>query len=316
MRLLLVKTSSLGDVIHNLPVVTDIARAFPGAVIDWVVEEAFAEIPRLHPAVRRVIPVAVRRWRSHLLSASTWRQMRAFRYEVRSEDYDVVLDTQGLLKSALIAWQAHGRRCGHAADSAREPVAARFYDARFSIPGNLHAVERNRQLASAALNFDVGGAPDYGISATPLCADWLPAEPLAVLLTATSREDKLWPEERWIALGRHLAECGFRCVFPAGSDAERERASRIARQIPGAVPAPPLSIKALAGLLAASRIAIGVDTGLIHLAAALGIPSVAIFCASTPELTGLLATSPHANLGRSGHPPAAEDVIAAIEALP
>jgi heptosyltransferase I len=311
MHVLLVKTSSLGDVIHNLPVATDIARAFPGAVIDWVVEEAFADIPRLHPAVRHVIPVAVRRWRKQLLAARTWDGLREFRRVVRGEPYDAVIDTQGLLKSALIAWQARGKRFGYAAGSAREPVAARFYDRRFDVPKSLHAVERNRLLAAAALGYalpepDANG-PDYGLEVT---RD--PRGNSAVLLTATSRADKLWPEERWIALGKRLTSIGLECRLPAGSAAERERAARIAGQIPGASVVPPSSLMELARLLASARVAVGVDTGLIHLATALGCPSIALFCASEPALTGVHGGTTAINLGHRGAAPDTETVIAAV----
>ena len=145
---LLVKTSSLGDVIHNLPVASDLHRHFPHIAIDWVVEESFADIARLHPAVRNVIPVALRRWRKQLFKADTRLQWRAFRQALGRRHYDVILDTQGLVKSALIGWIARGNRCGYAADAAREPLAARFYNRSFAIPRNLHAVARNRWLAA------------------------------------------------------------------------------------------------------------------------------------------------------------------------
>ena len=149
MRILLVKTSSLGDVIHNLPVAADLARQFPGAEIDWCVEEAFADIPQLSPAVRGVIPVAIRRWRKSLLSAGTWREIKELRARLRAEAYDTVLDTQGLIKSALVARQAPGQRLGYNADSAREPLAARFYDKTFPVARQLHAVERQAMLQPA-----------------------------------------------------------------------------------------------------------------------------------------------------------------------
>ncbi len=200
MRILLVKTSSLGDVIHNLPVLTDIRRRWPDATVDWCVEENFAAIPRLHPGLHRVLPVAVRRWRKHLLQAGTWREIAAFRAVARATAYDLVLDTQGLVKSALLARQAAGPRVGYDAGSAREPLAARSYDRCFAVSRELHAVVRNRQLAAQALGYVLDDALDYGIAAPPLAADWLPASPYAVLLTATSRDDKLWPESHWIAL--------------------------------------------------------------------------------------------------------------------
>lgn len=315
MQILLVKTSSLGDVVHNLPVASDIRARHPDARIDWVVEESFAAIPRLHPAVRRVIPVAVRRWRHALFSADTWREMAAFRQELQRQDYDLVLDTQGLLKSAIMARLARGRRAGHAAEGAREPLAARFYDAAYAIPKNLHAVERNRRLADAALGGGSGLPLDYGIHAEPLVAPWLPAAPYCVLLTATSRTDKLWPEDDWLRLAASLNARGLGCILPAGSAAERARAGRLAAQIAAAVAAPPLALDAMAQLLAGARLVVGVDTGLSHLAAALGRPTLAIFCGSSPELTGVHAGATAINLGAAGTPPAAADVMAAVSAL-
>ncbi|MEW5890219.1 MAG: lipopolysaccharide heptosyltransferase I [Pseudomonadota bacterium] len=309
MHILLIKTSSLGDVVHNLPVASDIRTRFPEARIDWVVEEAFVGIARLHPAVDRVIPVALRRWRQALLAGQTRGEMGAFRRALQARAYDLVLDTQGLLKSALIARLARGRRCGYCAEAAREPLAARFYDACFAIPRNLHAVERNRWLAAAALDYAPDLPLDYGVRAQALQAGWLPPAPYAVLLSATSRADKLWPEGDWLALGAALAARGLTCVLPAGSPPERQRAARLATDIPGAVAAPPLDIPGLAGLLAGAAAVIGVDTGLTHLAVALGRPTVALFCASDPELTGVYGGAQARNLGRHGQPPRPEEVM-------
>lgn len=317
MDILLVKTSSLGDVIHNLPVVSDIRRALPDANIDWVVEENFAEIPRLHPAVRRSLPVAVRRWRKSLLTPATWREWRAFRRTARADIYAAVLDTQGLLKSALIASQARGPKLGLAAAAVREPLAARFYDRCFSVPRQQHAVTRNRQLAAAALGYTLDDLPlDYGIAAPPLAAPWLPGNDYAVLLTATSRADKEWPEEHWQALGSALIATGLRCVLPGGSVTERARASRLAHSLGRAVAAPALNLTELAGLMAGARLVVGVDTGLVHLATALGRPTLALYCASDPTLTGVLGNAPCGNLGGPGTPPgAAETVAAALRLL-
>ncbi len=309
MRILLVKTSSLGDVIHNLPVLTDIRRRWPDATVDWCVEENFAAIPRLHPGLHRVLPVAVRRWRKHLLQAGTWREIAAFRAVARATAYDLVLDTQGLVKSALLARQAAGPRVGYDAGSAREPLAARSYDRCFAVSRELHAVVRNRQLAAQALGYVLDDALDYGIAAPPLAADWLPASPYAVLLTATSRDDKLWPESHWIALAKALAAQGVTAVLPAGSAPERQRAARIAAAIPGAVAAPALSIEALAGVLAGAQAVVGVDTGLTHLAVALAVPTVAIFTATDPGLTGVLGSGFHRNLGGKARCPAVADVL-------
>ncbi len=313
--ILLVKTSSLGDVVHNLPVASDIRARFPQARIDWVVEEGFADIPRLHPAVGRVIPVAVRRWRRNLLSAATWRELRAFRAAVHTESYDLVLDTQGLIKSGLMARLAQGRRAGYAAEVAREPLAARCYDDTYVIPKNLHAVERNRWLAAAALGVEQDLPLDYGIAAAPLAASWLPAAPYCVLLTASSRADKLWPEGDWLALAAALNARGLACVLPGGSAEERERAARLASGMANAVAAPPMAIAALTQLLAGARIVVGVDTGLSHIAAALGRLTLCLFSGSRPELTGVYAGATAVNLGAAGAPPTADETIAAAMEL-
>lgn len=313
MRILLVKTSSLGDVIHNLPVATDLVRRLSGVTLDWVAEEVFAELPRLHPSVRRVFPVAVRRWRKHLLSGGTWAEMRTFKREIGKEAYDTVLDTQGLLKSGLISAQARlvpgGSRCGFGRASAREAIASRFYDQCFDVTRELHAVERNRRLAAAAFGYTIDDLPlDYGIAAEPLRANWLPNREYAVLLTATSREDKLWPEPDWRGLGSALIAAGLACVLPAGSEPERQRAARLAAGLGRAAAAPPLGLADMAGLLAGARLVVGVDTGLVHLAAALGRPTVGIYCASDPALTGVLAGPLAVNLGGPGRPPSAAAV--------
>lgn len=323
MRILLIKTSSLGDVIHNLPVVADIRSRFPAAAIDWAVEEALVEIPRLHPGVRRVLPVAWRRWRRSMLAQDSWRALRSMRAALREEPYDFVIDSQGLLKSALLARMARGRRCGYDAASAREPLAAAFYDATFAVPTDRHAVERNRCLVARALGCEIATPPDYGIAfarphggtagATPAAAS---AAEYAVLLTATSRDDKLWPEARWQAVGRALRDRGLVCRLAGGTPSERERAARIAAGIPDAVALPALGLRELAGQLTGAKLVIGVDTGLAHLAAALGRPTIALFCASDPGLTGVMAATPMtANLGGRDAPPEVADVVAAADAL-
>lgn len=314
MRILIVKTSSLGDVIHNLPVVSDIHRHLPNASVDWCVEENFAAIPRLHPGVDRIVPVAVRRWRKHPFQAATWREIGAFRRALRAERYDLVLDTQGLLKSALIARRASGPLAGYAADSVREPLAARLYDRHFHVGRELHAVTRNRQLAAAALGYAADGLPDYGIKVAAGGFDGLPATPYVVFLTATSRDDKLWPEANWLALGKGLQARGLRAVLPGGSARELARAARLAAGIPGALAAPPLSIPQLAALLAGARAAVGVDTGLTHLAVALDVPTVALYTATDPGLTGVLGAGFHRNLGGKACIPPPSAVLAELQA--
>jgi len=314
MRILIVKTSSLGDVIHNLPVISDLKKQFPQAEIDWCVEDSFAAIPRLHPGVDRVIPVAIRRWRKRLLKAQTWQEISQFRAAVQATAYDLVLDTQGLVKSAILARRARGPLAGYAADSAREPLASSLYARRYSVARDLHAVVRNRQLAAAAFGYTADAAPDYGIAAAPAAFEWLPAKPYVVFLTATSRDDKLWPESHWLDLGRRLQEQGFGIVLPAGNPVERARAIRLAEGIPGAVAAPPLGIAELASVLAGARAAVGVDTGLTHLAVALKVPTIALYTATDPGLTGVLGVGFHRNLGGKDQTPTVDAVLGELQA--
>ena len=302
-RILFVKTSSLGDVVHNCPAVSDAARAIPGAEIDWVVEEPFAGIAAMHAAVRRVIPVAVRRWRRSAWRPSVWREIGDFRRAVGERRYDAVIDTPSLLKSALIARCASGPRHGLDRASAREPLAARFYDFAHAVPRALHAVERNRRLAAAALGY-APGEIDYGLRPPGAAAGG--AKPYVVLLTMTSRADKLWPEASWIALGRALA---LPAVLPWGSEAERRRAERIAQALPAARVPPRLPLDELARLFAGARAVAGVDTGLTHLAAALGARTVGIYCGSDPALTGIHGAPRSSNLGGPGRPPGAAEVL-------
>jgi heptosyltransferase I len=315
MRILLVKTSSLGDVVHNLPVATDIQTHIPEARIEWAVEESFADIPRLHPAVAAVVPVAPRRWRKSLLHATTRREIGALRARLRQAAYDFVIDTQGLLKSALIARMAPGWRVGLDWASSREPLRV-LYDRTYRIPWGQHAVQRNRQLAALALGYTPALAADYGIrtpvlSPAPQWAGQLEEKPYAVLLHATSAADKLWPEHQWVKLGDHLNHCGLLSVVPWGSESERLRSEHIASVLRLAYVPPRLDLKAIAWLLGNARVAFGVDTGLSHLAAALGTPTVGIYCATDPAATGLFGTARARNVGTTGKPPSLSEAIAA-----
>ena len=302
-RILFIKTSSLGDVVHNCPAVSDAARALPGAQIDWLVEEPFAGIARMHHAVHRVIPVAVRRWRVALWKPSVWAEVDAWRRALRAERYDAVVDTQSLLKSALLGVAAPGTRHGMDRASAREPMAAVFYSVRHFVPRSLHAVERNRRLAGLALGYAPRDPLDYGLQAPAAKKSGY-----VVLLTMTSRDDKLWPEARWIELGRAL---GVPTVLPWGSEPERARAERIASAIKGKVPER-MRLEDLARLFAGARCVAGLDTGLTHLAAALGVPTVGIYCGSDPALTGLYGGAHAKNVGAAGRPPEVAEVLRLI----
>jgi len=312
-NIVLIKTSSLGDVLHNLPVVSDIRRHFPDVQLDWVVEESFAALPKLHPGINRVIPVAVRRWRK-----SWWQSRDEIRTACRtlsSNNYDLALDTQGLLKSALITRCTHATRCGFDWNSAREPMASLFYDRTYHVAKNQHAVQRNRQLAGQALGYTPQGAPDYGIRAPELLLPWLPTGPYVVLLHATSRDDKLWEEQNWIALGKQLHQAGIRSVLPWGSEQEKVRSERLSLAIPDAINAPRLNLNEAAAMLGRARAVVGVDTGLSHLAAALDVPTIGVYTATDPGLTGLYAGARAINLGGKGLQPAVADVRAALKQM-
>ena len=314
-KVLLVKTSSMGDVIHNLPVVSDIHAHLVDAQIDWVVEEAFAGIPGLHPGVNSVIPVAIRRWRKTFFTAQTVSEMRVFRKRLRQQRYDIVLDTQGLIKSGFITRLAHGLRCGYAWDSAREPAASLFYNKTFHVAKLLHAVERNRALAAQVFAYRPEQEIRYGIQLPALSLPWLPAQPYAVLMHATSRAAKEWPEANWIALGQHFNRNGLACVLPWGSDQEVQRSHRLAQQISAALVPSRLSFIEMATMLKGARIVVGVDTGITHLAAACGTPVVAIYGASDPALTGVYTSGPAINLGGAGAAPELTAVLAACDSL-
>lgn len=313
-NILLIKTSSMGDVLHNLPVVSDICQHLPNANIDWVAEESFAALPTLHPGIRNVIPIAIRRWRKSWWSSRT--EIRTTCNNLRNSHYDFALDTQGLFKSALITRCANSPRCGYNWSSAREPLASLFYDRTFSVSKDLHAVERNRQLAGLALGYTPTGVPDYGIQSPSINLPWLsPASPYVVLLHATSRDDKLWDETNWITLGRQLASDGFELVLPWGSPKEKSRSERLTAAIPKAISPPRLSLIEAAALLGNARAVIGVDTGLSHLAAALNIPTIGIYTATDPGLTGLYAGERAINLGGKHLSPSVDEVLQTLAHL-
>jgi len=295
--ILLVKTSSLGDVVHMLPAVGDAMRCWPALGVDWVVEEGCSAIPSWHPHVQQVLPVALRRWRRNLGRRSTWQEIRALRSQFRRQDYAAVIDAQGLYKSALLASWARGQRWGYDRQSAREPLVAWVYHHTVRVSWDLHAIERNRRLLAAALNYRHEGLPlDYGLIAmrTQLpCPSDLP-QPYVVGLHGTSRPQKEWPLSHWLQLGHWLDGQGVSLLLPWGSCAERKRAEHIASTAAGVHVLPRLDLNALAALLVHALAVIGVDTGLMHVAAALGCPGLAFYCASDPRRTGAKSVAPGA----------------------
>lgn len=310
MKILIVKTSSLGDVIHCLPVINDILASFPNAQIDWVVEESFADIPRLHPAIHQIYTVALRRWRKHLFSVQTWSEIKQFKQLIAKNNYDAVIDTQGLLKSALITKLTNGIKHGYDKQSIREPIACYFYDKKYSISYQQHAVTRNRVLAALSIGYaPPSGAPDYGIQAK-LNTSNIPNKPYIVALHGTSRDSKLWPTEHWVKLGIALNQMQINIALPWSSPAELARAELIATTLSNAFVLPKLSIAELSNIISQAKAAIGVDTGLSHLAAALNVPTIAIYTDTNPALTGVMGSKAQVvNLGNIDEIPTVDNVL-------
>jgi heptosyltransferase-1 len=286
LKILIIKTSSLGDVIHTFPAVTDAANAIPGVRFDWVVEEAFQEVPGWHPAVERVIPVAVRRWRKGWLAARRSGEIAAFRKQLAEESYDLIIDAQGLIKSALIARMAQGERAGLDRHSAREPLAAVGYQRKISVARKMHAIERVRSLFAQALNYSLpDGAPDYGIDLSPASES---EPPYLLFLHGTTWTTKLWPEQYWKELAQLADSAGYEVRLPWGSETERERAEWIASVVPAARQLPRLGLSQLKDQLSGAAGVVGVDSGLAHLAAALSRPAVTLYGPTRTDLTGAL----------------------------
>ncbi|WP_315249802.1 lipopolysaccharide heptosyltransferase I [Pseudomonas fragi] len=286
MRVLLVKTSSLGDVIHALPALTDAARAIPGITFDWVVEEGFAEIPTWHPAVGKVIPVAIRRWRKNIWQTLKSGEWSRFKQSLRSEKYDLVIDAQGLVKSAWLTRYVKAPVAGLDKDSAREPLASRFYQRRLAVARGQHAVERLRQLFAVALGYDLPkGLGDYGLDVERLVE--LPrTKPFVLFLHGTTWDTKHWPEVYWRDLAQRMGHLGVEVRLPWGNPAEKARAERIANGLNNAVVLPKLNLAGVAKVLASASACVAVDTGLGHLAAALDVPTISLFGPTNPGLTG------------------------------
>jgi heptosyltransferase-1 len=323
-KILIVRVSSLGDVVHNMPVIADIRRRHPDAQIDWLVEESFVPLVQLVAGVHRAVPVSLRRWRKRLLSAASWREIGAFRRALAAERYDLVIDCQGLIKTAWVAGMARGPLVGLAnrtEGAGFEWPVRFFYDRRVPIAPRTHVVERTRQLVAAALG-EPPPQPDDGIdfgldtgrAALALSeADLNLPVPYVVFVHATSRADKEWPQAAWIELGQALVRRGASLVLPWGSDAERATSERLAREFGGAAIVPPrLSLPAVVGLLDGAAATVGVDTGLVHIAAALKRPTVELYNFATAWRTGGYWSPNVVNLGTAGQPPALPQVRAAL----
>ena len=284
MKVLIIKTSSLGDVLHTLPAVSDAARLLPDIRFDWVVEEPFIEVPAWHAAVDAVIPVALRRWKHGFLQALRLGEPQTAVKRLRKHSYDRIIDAQGLIKSAIISRFARGPRYGLDRASAREPLAASAYSRTFPVPRAQHAVTRVRQLFAAALEYAMPDTPpDYGIRDRFAAAH---RQPVLVFLHGTTWPTKHWPDEYWVELAAMAAANGLQVKIPWGNATEQQRAEKIAAAHRGVEVLPRMRLGELAEVIAAARGVVGVDTGLVHLAAALGTPCVTLYGATDPGLIG------------------------------
>ncbi len=326
MKILIVRVSSLGDVVHNMPMVADIHRFFPDAAIDWVVEEAYTELVALNGAVRKVIPLALRRWRKTLLRAETRAEIRHFRRQLREEAYDYVFDTQGLLKTGLVMRQARlnvgGRRVGLAnatEGSGYEPISRVFHDLSVPVGVRTHAVARARLVASKAMGYAIDGHPPEFNLAVPstraTSSAWLPTTPYAVFFHGTARAAKQWAPAHWITLARHLHGRGLQVLLPWGSRDEKIAAETMLRDMPNGVLLPRLPLMEAILLAQRAALVVGLDTGLTHVAAAFLRPTIELYTDSPRWKTEGNWSPNIVNLGDLGSPPDAASVVAAVDGL-
>ncbi|ROR98829.1 heptosyltransferase-1 [Sinobacterium caligoides] len=286
MRVLVVKTSSMGDVIHTLPALADAMAAMPSITFDWVVEEAFTEIPAWHPAVDRVIPVAIRRWRKSLINTWSGGEWRSFKRNIRKKHYDCVIDAQGLLKSAFLTRLVEAPCYGYDRNSIREPLASMAYKHKISVSKEQHAVERVRELFASSLGYEKPTTEaEYGLTRKQFAGSAV-VEKNVVLLHGTTWPTKHWPAAYWRQLAEKITAAGYRVLLPWGNDVERDRAKDIAVDNDRVEVLPRLDIKGVATALAQASAVVSVDTGLGHLSAAIGVPTLSLYSPTDPQVVG------------------------------
>jgi heptosyltransferase I len=321
MRILIVKTSSMGDVIHTLPAITDIRRHLPNAQIDWLVETPFHQIVKLHPAVTQAIPISWRKWRKNPLDSVVRQSIKTTITTLREAKYDVVIDLQGLLKSAFWVSLAHGKQShGFNWNSAREPLASMLYSHKHNISLSVLAIERSRLLCAAALDYSVNVKRAFSIQAPPQNDnDWQVSEPYVVFVHGSSDDARLWPQHHWIELARKAHQNGLSVALVWGSDAERERskALQLDMQRFGVITYTPpfLTIAQTAQVLGHARAVVGLDTGFTHLAGALTVPCISIHRTHDPARTGVQGDALCTSLGGIGQTPNYESVALAFDQL-
>lgn len=288
MRVLVVKTSSMGDVLHTLPALTDAFNCLPNITFDWVVEENFAQIPAWHFAVDNVIPVAIRRWRKNWFSKSIRQERHQFIKLLREREYDCIIDAQGLIKSAfLVTRKALGTKHGLDRKSIKEPIASWFYDVKHNVPKSMHAIERVRLLFAKSLGYTLPEKiGDYAIARHFLTDLPLDHGQYLVFLHATTRPEKHWTENAWRDLIELVEPSGLKIKLPWGAPHEQRRANRLAEGFEHVEVLPKLSLSQVASVLAGAKAVVSVDTGLSHLTAALDRPNITLFGETDPKLIG------------------------------
>lgn len=286
MRVLIIKMSSLGDVIHTLPALTDAQKQHPDIQFDWVIEPGFSEIPAFHPSVKKIIPAPIRKWRKNIIQTLKNAELEKFYKALKTEKYDVVIDAQGLIKSSIISLFTKGIRCGYDRNSIREPLASFFYNKHFNISWELHAITRIRKLFAQSLNYNfVDDIPDYGINKANFARTH---ENYCVFLHGTARDEKCWPESHWANLIGLLKQKNpdLKILLPWGNTEEKARAEHLAENQTNTEVLPKSDLKTLAGLLLHAKFNIAVDTGLGHLSAALDVPTISLYGPTDPKLIG------------------------------
>lgn len=290
MKILLIKTSSLGDVIHTLPALTDALNNISDIQIDWVIEERFAAIPSWHPAVNKIIPVAIRRWRKNIFSLKTWSEIKKVIAILKSEKYDLIIDAQGLMKTIWLSWFVKSKTHGYSLGCARDSVVPLFYAKKYKITFDYHAVERIRKLFSYALNYNLPKClADYGVDKAKWQLPELVDENYILFFHGTTWENKHWPESYWIKLANLLNKKKFQVKLSWGSEREKNNSQNIADNCEASKTKllPDLDVMGLLPYIASAKAVVAVDTGLCHLAAALNIPTVALFGPTDPCKTGI-----------------------------
>lgn len=287
MRVLIIKVSSMGDVLHTLPSLTDSMYLLPNIQFDWVVEEQFSEIPTWHPSVKEIIPIGIRRWRNNLLNISSYQEWYKFKSILQKYNYDKVIDAQGLIKSAiLITYIARGEKHGMDYKSSREPFSSCFYDYCHTIDKNMHAIERIRYLFASSLGYKVPiKTADYSIY--NYFINKYNYEPHLIFLHATTCPNKQWPKSHWRTLISFACNAGYRISLPWGTEKERQYAEELKENFNCVEVLPKLSLCEIAKKIIGASAVVSVDTGLSHLTAALNCYNLTLYGPTKPKLIGV-----------------------------